>query len=74
MVTKGCEKMNRWNQMEKQHKRFKRLVIGFIIFVFVLTIISYVFYGFITYKLVENPEMIGEWINKLITSSLEGTK
>lgn len=66
--------MNRWEQMEKQHKRFERLVIGFIIFVFVLIIISYVFYGFIAYKVVENPEVIGEWINKLITSSLEESK
>jgi len=66
--------MNRWDQMEKQHKRFERLVIGFITFVFVLTIISYVFYGFIAYKVVENPEMIGEWINRLINSSVEGTE
>ena len=64
--------MNRRERMEKQHKIFKRLVIGFIIFVFVLIIISYVFYGFIAYKVVENPEMIGEWINRLINSGVEG--
>jgi len=64
--------MNRWERMEKQHKRFEHLVIGFIIFVFVLIIISYVFYGFIAYKVVENPEMIGEWINRLINSSVDG--
>ena len=66
--------MNRREQMEKQHKRFERLVIGFIIFAFVLTIIINVFYVFVAYKLVENPEMIGEWINRLINSSVEGTE
>lgn len=66
--------MNRWEQMERQHKKFERLVIGFIIFAFVLTIIINVFYVFVAYKLVENPEMIGEWINRLINSSVEGTE
>lgn len=66
--------MNRWGKMEKQHKRFERLVIGFIIFAFVLTMVINVFYGFIAYKVVENPEMIGEWINRLINSSVEGTE
>ena len=66
--------MNRWEQMERQHKKFERLVIGFIIFVFLLTIGCWIGYGFIAYKVVENPEMIGEWINRLINSSVEGTE
>jgi len=69
--------MDRWNQMKKEHKRFERLVTGFIIFVFLLVflliIVYLIGYVFIAYKVVQNPEMIGEWINRLIKSIVEGT-
>ena len=66
--------MDRWNQMKKEHKRFERLVTGFIFFVFFLIIIYLISYILVAYKVVQNPEMIGEWINRLIKSSLGGGK
>lgn len=58
----------RWEQEERKFKIFEHFVIGFIIFVVLLMIASLVLYGFFAYKLIENPEMIGDWFNKLITS------
>lgn len=66
--------MDRWNQMRKEHKRFERLVTGFIFFVFLLIIVYLVGYIFVAYKVVQNPEMIGDWINRLIKASLGGSQ
>lgn len=60
----------RWNQIERRHRAFERLVIGFIILVLVLIVLGWIAYGFIAYKLMESPELIGEWINRF----LEGVK
>jgi predicted cation transporter len=64
---------NIWERYERESKIVNRIVFSIIIFIAFLTILSTVFTGVVIIKFFENPEMIGDWINRLI-SGLEGTK
>jgi hypothetical protein len=58
----------RWEQEERSFKKMQYFVIGFIIFTFVLIILSWIGQGFIAYKLIESPEIFGDWINRFLNS------
>lgn len=63
----------KWERSEREFKGFQRVVIGIIVCIALFIILSWVLTGFIAFKFIDNPEVIGDWFNRLI-SGLEGEK
>jgi hypothetical protein len=65
-MKKGLSFQERWEQEEKSFKRVQLFAIGFIICVFALIVLGLITQGFIAYKFIESPEIIGDWINRFM--------
>jgi len=51
--------------MNSREKFFHYLVIGFITICFILTFIIFIAQAILAIKIIQNPEIIGEWIGKI---------